>query len=201
MEVEDLILPQQNKTIVAGAIPISDMDEENEEPCNVLDTEEDEHECPICTHSSSERGVISKMNELEERLTGHISPEEIYRILHQLWTHEIVVPLQRQGVTFPELTIDDIRKHYTSHRMNMRQVVSKEILFVSEMQRQLKRNQIAVRNRVTGQKKLVMKGISEWQKLSKHKLELIKYYHNTLMKNSKKGGGGSGNVIQPYSFD
>ena len=85
--------------------------------------------------------------------------------------------------------------------MNLRQHFSKEIILVSEMQRQLKRSQKAVRNRVTGQKKLVMKGISEWQKLSKHKLELIKY-HNTLMKNSKKnGGGGAGASIQPYSFD
>ena len=92
-----------------------------------------------------------KMNELEEKLTGHISPEEIYRIQHQLWTHEIVLPLQRQQMPFPELTVEDIRRHYTSHKMNMKNLVSKEILFVSEMQRQLKRNQIAVRNRVTGE--------------------------------------------------
>ena len=32
MEVEDLILPEQNKTIVTGAIPV-DIEEDNEEPC------------------------------------------------------------------------------------------------------------------------------------------------------------------------
>lgn len=199
MEVEDLILPTQNKTIVAGAVPVADVDEENEEPCPVIE-EEEEQACPICSHSSSERGVISKMNELEEKLTGHISPEEIYRIQHQLWTHEIVLPLQRQQMPFPDLTIDDIRRHYTSHKMNVKNLVSREILFVSEVQRQLKRNQIAVRNKVTGEKKLVLKGVSEWQKLSKHKLELIKYYNNTLMKGSAKNAITNAS-IKPYEFD
>ena len=99
----------------------------------------------------------------------------------------------------PELTVDHIRKHYTNHRMNMKNIVSKEILFVNEMQRQLKNKQIAVRNKVTGEKRLVLKGITEWQKLSKHKLELIKYYQNTLMKHSKNGVKSTS--IKPYEFD
>ena len=80
----------------------------------------------------------------------------------------------------------------------MKNIVSKEILFCNTLQRQLKGNQIAVRNKVTGEKRLVLKGISEWQRLSKHKLELIKYYNNTLMKKSKSGGGQG---IKPYQFD
>ena len=197
MEIDDLILPQQNKTIVPGAVAV-ECEEDNEEPCPVVDEVEDHHQCPICTHNHNERGVISKMKELEQRLTGTISSEEIYRIMLQLWDHEVKVPLERQGMAVPELTIDDIRTHYTSHKMNMKNIVSKEILFVNEMQRQLKTRQIAVRNRVTGEKRLVLKGISEWQRLSKHKLELIKYYNNTLMKNSKTGNSAS---IKPYEFD
>ena len=83
--------------------------------------------------------------------------------------------------------------------MNMKNLVSKEILFVSELQRQLKQRQIAVRNKITGEKRLVIKGISEWQKLSKHKLELIKYYNNTLMKNAKSSTTNAS--IKPYEFD
>ena len=82
--------------------------------------------------------------------------------------------------------------------MNMKNIVSKEILFVNEMQRQLKTRQIAVRNKVTGEKRLVLKGISEWQRLSKHKLDLIKYYNNTLCKQRRTGKGAA---IKPYEFD
>lgn len=201
MDVDELILPQQNKQIVAGALPVADVEEDNEEPCHVLDDHDHEEEvCPICSHNASERGVISKMNELEEKLTGTISSEEIYRIMYQMWEHEVKIPLERQHLPVPNLTIDHIRKHYTSHKMNMRNIVSKEILFVNEMQRQLKARQIAVRNRVTGEKRLVLKGISEWQRLSKHKLELIKYFNNTLMKNAKSGSSSAA-AIKPYEFD
>lgn len=200
MDVDDLILPEQNKTIVTGAIPVADMEEDNEEPCAVVDEADEDHgHCPICSHNASERGVISKMNDLEARLTGTISPEEIYRIMFQMWEHEVRVPLERQGLSCPELTVEDIRRHYTSHKMNMKNIVSKEILFCNTLQQQLKGNQIAVRNKVTGEKRLVLKGITEWQKLSKHKLDLIKYYNNTLMKKSKTGGGGQ--AIKPYQFD
>ena len=199
MDIDDLILPEQNKTIVTGAVPI-EIEEDNEEPCAVIDhAEEDEAICPICTHNASERGVIAKMNDLEAKLTGTISPEEIYRIMFQLWEHEVRVPLERQGLTCPCLTVNDIRTHYTSHKMNMKNIVSKEILFVNELQRQLKGNQIAVKNKITGEKRLVLKGITEWQKLSKHKLDLIKYYHNTLMKKTKNSGKAGG--IKPYEFD
>ena len=199
MDVDDLILPEQNKTIVTGAIPI-EIEEDNEEPCHVIDnTEDEEAVCPICTHSSSERGVIAKMNDLEAKLTGTISPEEIYRIMFQLWEHEVRVPLERQGMACPSLTVNDIRTHYRNHKLNMKNIVSREILFVNELQRQLKGNQIAVKNKITGEKRLVLKGITEWQKLSKHKLDLIKYYHNTLMKRTKNSGNPNG--IKPYEFD
>ena len=119
MEVEDLILPEQNKTIVTGAIPV-DIEEDNEEPCAVVDEcDEDHGHCPICSHNASERGVIAKMNDLEQRLTGTISPEEIYRIMFQMWEHE-VHSVGAAGMSCPELTADDIRKHHTNHKMNMK---------------------------------------------------------------------------------
>ena len=46
--------------------------------------DEDHGHRPICSHNASERGVIAKMNDLEQRLTGTISPEEIYRIMFQM---------------------------------------------------------------------------------------------------------------------
>ena len=60
------------------------------------------------------------------------------------------IPLEWQGMSCPELTVDDIRKHYTNHKMNMKNIVSKNS--INEMQRQLKHKQIAVRNKVTGEK-------------------------------------------------
>ena len=58
--------------------------------------------------------------------------------------------------------------------MNTHMVVSKEILVVNDMQRLMQEHQMAVQSGNT--KRLLLKEIDQWQKLSKHKLELLKYY-------------------------
>jgi len=189
-----LILPRQM------APPDAEMAEDDvnelEEACPVVDEEEDK-KCPICSYNSGDGGFIQKMNEIEESLTGTVSPEEIYRIQHQLYDRTVKQPLELQGRKCVEITVDEIRTHYQNHRMNIPCIISKEILFVNEMQRQLRMNQIAVVNVKTGQKRLLLQGIAQWQKLSKHKLELIKFYNGPL---SKKGGVKTSG-IKPYEFN
>jgi hypothetical protein len=187
----DLILPQSMETDETDEVDII------EEPCSVVDDEdEDDQKCPICTHNAGEASCIQKMNEIEESLTGTVSPEEIYRIQYQMYDHQVKKPLERQGMKVPEISIANIRNHYQNHRMNMHMIISKEILFVNEMQRQMRKSQIAVKNIRTGKKRLLLKEMDQWQKLSKHKLDLIKYYNGPLAKKAK--GNASG--IKPYEF-
>jgi hypothetical protein len=51
-------------------------------------------------------------------------------------------------------------------------------------------------NNKTGRKKIDPKSMSDWIKLSKHKLELIKYYNGPLNKGRKK----EATSIKPYDF-
>ena len=55
------------------------------------------------------------------------------------------------------------------------------------MQRQFRRTQILSRNTMTGETKMNAQAIRQWTQLSKHKLDLIKYYTNTLSKDDGKG--------------
>lgn len=190
-----LILPRQSDRDIMPD-PSSDDIDDMEEPCPVEDDDQTK-QCPICCHSSGDGGWISKLNQLEESLTGQISPEEIYRTQYELFEKIVKEPLSLQGKEYPDLTIDDLRTHYQQHRMNIAQIVSKEILFCNEMQRQLRSKQIAVVNVKTGSKRLLMSGIREWQRLSKHKLELIKYYNGPL---SKKQKTNTQMGIKPYEF-
>ena len=173
--------------------------DEEEEPVEVAcDVEEEESEvnCPICSHNSGEASVIQKMNEIESNLTGTVSCEEIYRIQHQLYEHQIRQPLLRQNLSAPEITIDHIRKHYQHHRLNLKDIIAKEILFVNVMQVHFRKQQIATKNLKDGTKTLNLKGVNEWIKLSKHKLDLIKYFNGPLAKKSKTKNSG----IKPYEF-
>ena len=137
------------------------------------------------------------MNEIESNLTGTVSSEEIYRIQYELYEHQVRQPLIRQGMDCPEITLEQIRNHYQNHRLNLRDIIAKEILFVNTMQVHFRRSQIATKNLRDGKKTLNLTGVSQWIKLSQHKLNLIKYYNGPLAKKTKGKNGG----IKPYEFN
>lgn len=173
----------------------TEMDDEEDEPCDMLTLEED-HACPLCQYSQSDASVIDRMNQMEQNMTGTTSSEEIYRTLASLYDIQIRQPLLNQGLEAPEITVSQIRSHYTLHKLNLRDIVSKEILAVNNMQIHFRKHQVATLNKTTGKKKLDPKAVGEWVKLSKHKLELIKYYNGPLAKMQKKEAG----TIKPYEF-
>lgn len=185
----DAIISNMNK------IPDA-LEDVTEIPCDVEEAKK-EHNCPICSHNQDEASVIQKMNEIEADLTGSVSSEEIYQIQHQLYEHQIRQPLLRQKIECPEITLDDIRNHYQNHKLNLRDIISKEILLVNTMQVHFRRSQIATKCLKDGRKTLNLKGVDQWIKLSKHKLDLIKYYHGPL-KQKDKANKTSG--IKPYEF-
>ena len=189
-------LPSADAIMRDMATPEDAAEEEKEDvPCDVEDEESEVH-CPICSHNSGETSVIQKMNEIENNLTGTVSSEEIYRIQYELYEHQVRQPLLRQGLEAPEITMKHIRSHYQNHRLNLKDIVAKEILFVNVMQIHFRRQQIATRNKRDGSKTLNLKGVNEWIKLSKHKLDLIKYFNGPLAKKSKSKNSG----IKPYEF-
>jgi len=173
-----------------------DADELMEIPCDVEESKK-ENSCPICCHNSDEASVVQKMNEIEADLTGRVSSEEIYCIQHQLYEHQVRQPLLRQKIDCPEITLDDIRNHYQNHKLNLRDIVSKEILLVNTMQVHFRRSQIATKSLKDGRKTLNLKGVDQWVKLSKHKLDLIKFYHGPLAQKDKPKTSG----IKPYEFN
>ena len=189
-------LPSADAIMRDMATPEDAAEEEKEDvPCDVEDEESEVH-CPICSHNSGETSVIQKMNEIENNLIGTVSSEEIYRIQYELYEHQVRQPLLRQGLEAPEITMKHIRSHYQNHRLNLKDIVAKEILFVNVMQIHFRKQQIATRNKRDGSKTLNLKGVNEWIKLSKHKLDLIKYFNGPLAKKSKSKNSG----IKPYEF-
>ena len=175
---------------------VGTQDDDDEIPCDVEEEDTSPLECPICSHNSGDASVIQKMNEVETNLTGTVSSEEIYRIQHQLYEHQVRQPLIRQSKKCPEITLEEIRTHYQNHRLNLKEIVAKEILFVSKMQVHFRKAQIATRNPNNGRKKFNLKGVEQWVKLSKHKLDLVKCFNGKLSK--KEASKSSG--IKPYEF-
>ena len=169
-------------------------DEGYDEVCDML-TEEEHSYCPICSHSQEDASMIDRLNQIERSMTGTTNPEEIYKTMAMVYNSQRQ-PILNQNKYAPEITIEQIRRHYTLHRLNLKDIVSKEIMAVNNMQIHFRKHQVATMNTKTGRKKLDSKAMNEWIKLSKHKLELIKYYNGPLAKMKKKETSS----IKPYEF-
>ena len=63
------------------------------------------------------------------------------------------------------------------------------------MQRHIRRENVLSRNNVTGQTKIDNGALNNWLKMSKHKLDLVKFYNSALKSDGKKTQN-----IKPYSF-
>jgi hypothetical protein len=177
--------------------PNDGMEEDDgiDEACDMIN-EEEHRDCPLCKYSQADASVIDRMNQMEQSMTGTASSEEIYRTLAGLYDVQVRQPLLNQGLDAPQITVEELRAHYTLHKLNLRDIISKEILSVNNMQIHFRKHQVATINSKTGRKKLDPKAMNEWVKLSKHKLELIKYYNGPLAKMQKKDAGS----IKPYEF-
>lgn len=174
-------------------------------PCYFSDDEEDgghdlDCKCALCQYGDGGSGeahsVIQRMQEIDQQMVGKVKDDEIYNLQADLYRTHVKEPLERQGIEAPDVTAEICRAHFSKHRMNMKRMVGSEIQFVNSMQRHVRRENILSRNNVTGRTKVDNGAIKQWIALSKHKLDLIKYWKGPL---SKETSTKTQN-IKPYSF-
>jgi len=162
-----------------------------EEHCPVVDT--GCSDCPLCQLNATDP-IIQKMNEMEESLSGKVSSTEIFKLIHDFYLLQ-KKELERQKMPCPEITLEQIEIHYTKHRVNLKTIVANEIFLANEMQSHFEASQIATRD-ASGQKTLHSKSVDQWIRLSKHKLDLVKYYQS-LSKHKVSEPTG----IKPFEFN
>ena len=178
-------------------------------PCQFSDDEESDEElehgegcrCPLCMHGDGGTGashhVLQQMEDIDRTMTGKMSDKAIWQLQAKIYEKHVTEPLSRQGIKAPVVTPEDCRKHFSRHRVNSKRIVGDDIHFINTMQKQFRRTQILTRNTHTGETKMNTAAIRQWTALSKHKLDLIKYYNNTLSKDDGKGTA----TATPYTFD
>lgn len=150
-------------------------------------------DCPLCVYGATKNPVFIKMDQLQQSLTGRVNPDEIYKNLYQLYVTEMKVPLERQGMSCPHITVDHIKKHYTYHKLNDNEIINNDILTINIMQAHLRDAQIASRKQ-DGMKTYNLKCVEAYIKLSKHKMDLMKYLKSTKTQNTQA------NKLKPYEF-
>lgn len=170
----------------------------NEEQRGPLEEDEGEDRCPLCMYQ--DESIILKLNNLHSRLVNKISTDELYKILVQTYEHDII-PLQRQGRQLLPLTEEQCRIHFDKHVINPTKSVVDDIYFCERIQRHIREN-VAIRDKLNGYVHINKAYTKEWVTISKHKLDLIRFY--TLQKKrdeeSRKGQQVSNNNQDLYNF-
>tara|TARA_B100001540_G_scaffold240933_1_gene215647 strand:- start:373 stop:888 length:516 start_codon:yes stop_codon:yes gene_type:complete len=135
-----------------------------DEPCRA---------CPLCAYKDG--GIVQRMRATEQTLTGQIEPNKMFEVLCDMYAKH-TAPLIRQGKTPMPLTHEMCRIHYTKHVVNPMQQVGEDIHYCARMQEHFKKN-IGVRNNIVGTVTLNPAYVQDYVKISRHKLELVKYYN------------------------
>lgn len=147
--------------------------------------------CPLCKYQ--EDSIIKSMAEVEQNLTGNVDSCEIYNVLCNMYKKH-TAPLIKQGKKVMKITPEHCREHYSKHVVNTRQQVADDILYCCKLQRHYKKN-IGVKSNQTGNVTLNPHHVNEYIKLSKHKLDLVKY-----MNVMKKRENNASSTSEPYAF-
>ena len=189
-------------------LPVGQDNEDDDEgefcPCAFSDDEEEDHgidcNCPLCKYGDGGTGdaheIISKMEEVDTAMTGNIRDDDIYRLQAEMFTEHVQKPLEKQGLSAPTITPEMCRDHFSKHRVNAKRVIAGEIRFVDTMQYHFRKQNILSRNNQTGETRINTSAVKQWIQLSKHKMDLIKYYKGPLSKNK----AGNTKSMTPYSF-
>ena len=147
------------------------MVDDDDEICELEDVECEA--CPLCAYKDG--GIVKRMHAAERKLTGCVAQEKIFEILCDMYSKH-TAPLIRQGKNPLPLTHDMCKIHYTKHVVNPLQQVGNDIHYCARMQEHFKKN-IGVRNSTLGTVTLNPAYVQDYVKISKHKLELVKYYN------------------------
>lgn len=144
-------------------------------------------QCPCCELATSE--VVRAMDSVADTLAGRAGDGHITRMQLEIYNRRMA-PLRREGRDVPEMTRSILLKHYRTHRVSVMRSVAEEIRVFELMERTLRRTGLCDID-ADGRRVLVKTGAQEMNRLSKSKLDLLKFYA-TLEKQRREEEANSG---------
>ena len=143
--------------------------------------------CPCCELATSE--VVRAMDSVADTLAGRAGDGHITRMQLEIYNRRMA-PLRREGRDVPVLTREILLKHYRTHRVSVLRSVAEEIRVFELMERTLRRTGLCDLD-ADGRRVLVKSGAQEMNRLSKSKLDLLKFYA-TLEKQRREDEANAG---------
>lgn len=164
-------LDEDEQTFMLPGDELSSDDEEDnlEEPQSASGHDDP---CPCCELATSE--VVRAMDSVADTLAGRAGDGHITKMQLEIYNRRMA-PLRREGRDVPQLTREMLLRHYRTHRVSIMRSVAEEIRVFELMERTLRRTGLCDLD-ADGRRVLVKSGAQEMNRLSKSKLDLLKFY-------------------------
>jgi hypothetical protein len=187
-DIEDDEDGAEQQTFMLPGDELSSEDEQDElDDQDKQDASADTHDCPCCELATSE--VVRAMNSVADTLAGRAGDGHITKMQLEIYDRRMA-PLRREGRQVPLLTREMLLRHYRTHRVSIMRSVAEEIRVFELMERTLRRTGLCDVD-ADGRRVLVKSGAQEMNRLSKSKLDLLKFY-STLEKQRREDEANAG---------
>jgi len=128
--------------------------------------------CACCHLATSE--LMISLDSVADRLAGRACDSRVTAIQLEIFESR-VAPLRAEGREVPNINRRVLSKHYTQHRISPLRSVAEDIRIFELAERTLRRTGLAEEDE-EGVKMLNSRGAAELCKLSKSKLDALKFY-------------------------
>lgn len=162
---------EEEQTFMLPGDELSSADEEDDAEEEREDGGRTDH-CPCCELATSE--VVRAMDSVADTLAGRAGDGHITKMQLEIYNRRMA-PLRREGRDVPDLTREMLLRHYRTHRVSIMRSVAEEIRVFELMERTLRRTGLCDMD-ADGRRVLVKSGAQEMNRLSKSKLDLLKFY-------------------------
>jgi hypothetical protein len=131
-----------------------------------------ERGCACCDLATSD--LMLALDRVADKLAGRASDSRVTSIQLEIFECR-VAPLRAEGRDVPSIDRRVLRKHYSQHRISPIRSVAEDIRIFELAERTLRRTGLAEEDE-EGVKMLCSRGAAELCKLSKSKLDALKFY-------------------------
>lgn len=177
---------EEEQTFMLPGDELSSADEEDDAEEERQDGGRIDH-CPCCELATSE--VVRAMDSVADTLAGRAGDGHITKMQLEIYNRRMA-PLRREGRDVADLTREMLLRHYRTHRVSIMRSVAEEIRVFELMERTLRRTGLCDMD-ADGRRVLVKSGAQEMNRLSKSKLDLLKFYA-TLEKQRREDEANAG---------
>ena len=148
-----------------------------DDPIAFSEDEDDDAPCALCAHGSDAPGdPLTTLAQMDHDLCHAVTEDQLRAMQSEVYETQVARPHRDRGLKAPEVTPSALKRHFHAHALNLKRAVVDDIRLCNMAQQHLRRRGLRVRNSATGETRVVGNELRSWLSLSKHKLDLIKYY-------------------------